>query len=152
MKAMAKPITAEFADAEYFKSRVQVNEASGCHEWTGKLSADGYGHVIRKSGTRQAHRVALVLRGVDVPLDAVVDHLCRNRRCVNPKHLEVTDIRTNTMRGASPIGASIRAIETGVCRRGHDVRVVGFHSSGRFRTCAQCGRDRVAAYRLRRAS
>lgn len=147
-----KPITPEFVDARAFAARVKVNEATGCHEWTGKIRPDGYGAVVRDGASRQAHRVALILAGIALPTDAVVDHLCRNRRCVNPDHLDVTTARVNTLRGVSPIAAAIRAIESGFCLNGHNLAVVGFHKSGRSRTCAQCGRDRVAAYSSRRAS
>lgn len=148
----AKPIEIGFISAEAFATRVVPDPATGCHNWRGKTRHDGYGVVVRNRSSSQAHRVALILAGIDLPVDAVVDHLCRNRRCVNPAHLDVTTSRTNTERGISPIGAYLRAHASGRCINGHDLAIVGFHRAGRTKTCAQCGRDRVAAYKARRAS
>lgn len=77
----------------------------GCIDWIGALDKDGYGRFRwwpegskgpeRATG---AHRAAwLVLRG-PIPEGLVIDHLCRNLRCVNVKHLEVVTNRENVRR------------------------------------------------------
>lgn len=46
-----------------------------------------------------------------------IDHLCRNRRCVNPTHMEVVTPNENWRRGASPVGINARKTH---CKHGHE--------------------------------
>ena len=89
-----------------------------CQEWTGAISTEGYGTIGGGSDKRYAHRVAVTESGREIPPGYQVDHLCRNRRCVNPAHLEVVTQRENIARGASA-GAVIA--RTGRCRNGHEM-------------------------------
>lgn len=72
---------------------------TGCIDWTGCLTRDGYGSVVRTHGTHGAHRLAWLLRYGSLP-DAgyELDHLCLNRRCVNTDHLEVVTSTENKHR------------------------------------------------------
>lgn len=73
---------------EKFNSRVAKSD--GCWEWTGGAFANGYGaFYVRGRGTLYAHRVAMELSGIEIPSGANVDHICYNRKCVNPEHLRV---------------------------------------------------------------
>lgn len=65
---------------------------SGCHIWQGKIGTGGYAYVVyrEKEGkrlTRKAATVALGLAGRPRPGNLEVDHICRNRECVNPDHM-----------------------------------------------------------------
>lgn len=75
-------------------------EPSGCWRWTGMVDRLGYGRYrIGKSGpTRSAHRVVWEEVVGDLTDDMELDHLCRNRTCVNPDHLEPVDHQTNCQR------------------------------------------------------
>lgn len=64
-----------------------------CWDWFGKVDKDGYGRInMRILGlhmSKRAHRVAYEeLKGVEIRIDQELDHKCRNRRCINPDHLE----------------------------------------------------------------
>jgi hypothetical protein len=74
---------------------------SGCWEWTGRLSIGGYGmYRLKRWNLNYAHRVAWVLVANNViPEGLQLDHLCRNRKCVNPSHLELVTNYENIMRG-----------------------------------------------------
>ena len=82
----------------------KVKKSDGCWTWTGSISPGGYGRFRvggRAEGTnRYAHRVALELLGIDLPDGYHVDHLCENKRCVNPDHLDVVTPRTNVRRSS----------------------------------------------------
>jgi hypothetical protein len=78
--------------------RITVSE-SGCWLWTGEMNRNGYGRV-RSDGKRvMAHRRAWELLRGPIPTGLVLDHLCRNRHCCNPAHLEPVTVRENTLRG-----------------------------------------------------
>lgn len=110
MRRIADPI-------ERFWSRVDTTAGVfGCWPWTGGKTAGGYGELRTEDGTAYAHRVSVQLSGREIPAGMEPDHLCRNRACVNPAHLEVVTHRANTLRGVSP--AAINATKTH-CLRGH---------------------------------
>lgn len=69
--------------------------STGCWEWLGRHDRDGYSRF----GSGLAHRFVLGLVGRSVPTGLTVDHLCRNRGCVNPDHLDVVSLQENIRRG-----------------------------------------------------
>ena len=83
-------------NVELFWSRVK--KTNSCWFWTGALT-DGYGRLNDGTKTYIAHKVAYELSNPPVPKDMEIDHLCRNRHCVNPDHMEVVDHKTNVRRG-----------------------------------------------------
>lgn len=72
-----------------------------CIEWSGFISKGGYG-VFSSGilGERQAHRISYILTFGPFPLGLEPDHLCRNRKCINPYHLEAVTRKVNSRRGA----------------------------------------------------
>jgi hypothetical protein len=81
------------------KSRLLANTRSDgeCIVWTGRLSSAGYGVFPKSLGW--AHQVAYRLAGGVVADGLELDHLCRNRACCNPAHLEPVTHRENIIRG-----------------------------------------------------
>lgn len=89
---------------------------SGCVEWTGARQR-GYGVAEQPSGkTGVAHRVVYELLAGPIPEGETLDHLCRNRACVNPGHLEPVSRGENTMRGDTIAAANAAKTH---CKRGH---------------------------------
>lgn len=94
-------------DPDQWKMRilaaVEVDGQTGCWVWTRSRDRYGYGKFSFSENGRprymSAHRAAYLSMVGDLGLGMVPDHLCRNRACVNPDHLEATSISVNTLRG-----------------------------------------------------
>lgn len=86
-----------------FWSLVHRDGSNDCWEWRGRLNDAGYGVMeCWRDGKRvvlRAHRIAMHLNGMVAADGQIADHLCRNRSCVNPAHLEFVTYRENTVRG-----------------------------------------------------
>ena len=119
-------------DSEYrqkFWSR--VDKTGECWTWQGSITCYGYGQFSHpvKGMSNRAHRVAWEMANGPVPEGLVLDHLCRNRACVRPDHLEAVPNRTNVLRG---YGVSAEFARRTHCSRGHELPTAG------SRVCKGC--------------
>jgi hypothetical protein len=88
----------------------------GCWPWLAGRYSTGYGEFSIGYRKSAAHRVAYELLIGPIPAGLELDHLCRNRLCVNPAHLEPVTTRENILRGES--GSAKNARKTH-CHNGH---------------------------------
>jgi hypothetical protein len=113
-----------------------VKKSRGCWEWIGSLTPQGYGQISGRPQVKRAllaHRVSWALANGKVPKGLQLDHLCRNRKCVNPQHLEPVTSRINVLRGISPPAVNARMTK---CKRGHALSDAYIWRGMRFcRTC-----------------
>lgn len=130
---------------EGFWSRVR--KTSACWFWLAPLH-NGYGKFWTGERNEMAHRFAYELLVGPIPDGLTIDHLCRNRSCVNPDHLEPVTTGVNVMRG---IGfAPVNALKTH-CPQGHAYDLFNTRRSGKKQTrfCRTCDREK---HRTRRQS
>ena len=135
---------------ERFWARVVPEPNTGCWLWSGSFFPEGYALLSVDTRPVGAHRISFQIAGGELIHGMHLDHLCRNRWCVNPDHLEQVSPRENTRRGHSP--SAILSV-SGVCSKGHplsgaNVRVWTRKSTGRqHRLCKSCHRERAAIRR-----
>lgn len=119
-----------------FWAKVEVTE--GCWLWRGYIDAAGYGRFT-SDGTPIAHRVAYQFIVGRIPEGMELDHLCRQRNCVNPDHLEPVTHHVNMLRGC-------QAQQTH-CINGHpfdaeNTRIRVRRDGTTYRQCYPCVRER----------
>ena len=112
----------------------------GCWEWTAGKYPEGYGSFWLNGRTRQAHRVLYELMIGSIPVGLHLDHLCRNRSCVRPAHLEPVTPRENLRRGPRAFGRF--HLEKSHCPQGHpyDGPNLRITADG-WRSCRACKKE-----------
>ena len=119
----------------------KVNKSDGCWEWTA-AKVKGYGSFYGGECTVLAHRFSYELLVAPIPDGLVIDHLCRNKACVNPDHLEVVTQAKNVERGISAEATRLRYASRTHCKNGHelpaDARVVKSGTGRTYRLCYVC--------------
>lgn len=129
---------------ERFWNKVEADPITKCWNWTKALNKDGYGifRIDIKEGTILSHRFAYETNKGVKPFETTLDHLCRNRKCVNPEHLEAVSLRENQVRGNSlvPINAKKK-----YCLRGHlleGINLIEAQKKVNKRCCKVCAKIR----------
>lgn len=125
-----------------FHDKYRVDEDTGCWVWIAYRDRSGYGKVNYRRKMTQAYRVAYILLIGPIPSGKQLDHLCRNRACVNPDHLEVVDARTNTLRGNTMPAKWVARTH---CNYGHpfdEQNTRRYGPDNRWRECRTCAKSK----------
>lgn len=133
-----------------------IVKGPSCWEWVGALDSKGYGRIARtrteiESGlpeSARAHRIVYESLIGPIPEDLDLDHLCRNRKCVRPSHLEPVTRQVNLLRGN---GVTAQNATKTHCPKGHEYAeentYIRERPKGRYqRECRACIRNRRRLY------
>lgn len=134
---------ARMTEVDRFANKIALTD-SGCIEWLGGIAGSGYGHFhttqtpTEKARDVYAHRWSYEHHFGAIPNGLHLDHLCRNRKCVNPDHLEPVTHRENTLRGVG--FAAANAVKTH-CAHHHEYTPDNTYIDGKgYRHCRTCRR------------
>ena len=123
--------------------KVRIQKTDHCWVWIGAKDVYGYGSLKIDGKQKKAHRVLYKLHKGDLKDELTIDHLCRNRACVNPEHLEAVTLEENKRRGNSPAALNARKTH---CPKGHPYSKENTKTYVRWygisRHCLTCNKER----------
>lgn len=130
-------------------SRYEVRE-DGCWQWVRKIATVGYGRMYHGGVEYAAHRLVYELTVERIPEGQVLDHLCRNRACVNPDHMDVVPFFKNVRRGLRCRTAANESSD--LCPNGHEWTLANtyYPPATGARTCRACVRESGQRHRARK--
>lgn len=122
-----------------FAAKYAVDPETDCWVWQAYVRPDGYGTFMAGGKNYRSHRWSYEHLVGPIPDGLVLDHLCRNRACINPDHLEPVTSFVNTIeRGMGGRAVTYRERK---CKRGHlltDENIYTSPTNAAVRQCIQC--------------
>jgi hypothetical protein len=121
----------------------KIEKIDGCWVWKGYIDKSGYGRLSINNRSEWVHRISFYIYNGFFPKDGmVVDHICRNRKCVNPEHLREATQRQNCLEN-SISRSYLNSLKTH-CPKGHeyseDNTKIKYRNNIKMRYCIECSR------------
>lgn len=122
--------------------KMTINIETGCWDWIGAKQSNGYGRLWDGKKSSYAHRVSYEIFYGAIGNKLDIDHLCRNRCCVNPLHLEPVTRSLNLKRGDAGENIARPLREKTHCPKGHPYFGENLTTRNGRRHCKACARIR----------
>jgi hypothetical protein len=131
---------------ERFMAKVEITD--GCWNWTAGKKPNGYGQfgLSKERRSTYPHRIAYEHFVGTIPDGTEIDHLCFNRLCVNPAHLQTVTHAENCLRGEGLAAVNTRKTH---CPQGHAYAEHGVHQVDGSRRCRPCHAAKQRRYKQR---
>jgi hypothetical protein len=115
----------------------KVDKSNNCWNWIGAITRDGYGAFqVTSKKTIRAHRLSFEMSKGMIPVGLVLDHICNNKKCVNPEHLRAVTNWENIKRSNAICSVNARVTH---CPKGHPYDDVNtYHLPKGGRGCKAC--------------
>ena len=131
------------------KAIKNIKKVKGCWEWQGSKNGGGYGVLERNNKRLAAHRFFYENIVGKIPTGLEIDHLCRNRKCVNPKHLEPVTHSENVRRGCL-------AHPKKHCKKKHpyvtgNIYIIKGRKGFTYKRCKKCQLENQRTYRANKS-
>ena len=123
---------------ERFLAKISISD-SGCWEWQGTKDTHEYGIFSINHKNLRSHRFIYEYYHGSISSILTIDHLCRNRKCVNPNHLEQVSIKINVLRGDNTCAINARKTH---CNHGHPLFGDNLAIENGTRRCKTCHKER----------
>ncbi len=133
------PAWMPLADRIEIWRKESTTNGQGCWLWERPLNRKGYGHAWVARKHFAIHRLSYQHFVGPIPEALQIDHLCKNRNCWNPEHLEVVTLRENIRRGDAGKPQASRTH----CPQGHPYNEENTARRNGERVCKKCARDRA---------
>jgi len=135
-------------EIQRFQKKFELDIITGCWLWKASKTANGYGHFRFRRRLTLAHRLSFQHWNGNIPKGLDLDHLCRNRACVNPQHLEAVTRSTNLKRGLTGKINNFQTQKTH-CPKGHELKEPNLDKcklAHGIRRCKTCNNESVKQY------
>jgi hypothetical protein len=120
----------------------KVDKSGDCWEWRASRDSYGYGHAWVRGKLVQSHRFAYIAMRGPIAAGLTIDHLCRNRGCANPAHMEVVSRGENIRRSSAWHHFAAAQLAKTHCPRGHEYTPENTYLQDGFRSCRYCRNNR----------